>query len=202
MKNSPKFDIKVSFTGQSVKARKKNLHNYLLERLLNKKINIHLKINLDKLEYQYKKEKLLRQKNKIKSEYEERININDINEESHDILADETYKDMRKRQSPTVSINTKHFNQNSRSFSGQKVKNNLYKNTLVLDLDETLVYVSDTKDNYSLIPQIKFEYYALDESEKYIKENMCKLGINKVKKSVGFLVSRPGCCMFLNLLKK
>jgi len=202
MKNSPKFDIKVSFTGQSVKASKKNLHNYLLERLLNKKINIHLKINLDKLEYQYKKEKLLRQKNKIKSEYEERININDINEESQDILADETYKNMRQRQSPTVSINTKHFNQNSRSFSGQKMKNNLYKNTLVLDLDETLVYVSDTKDNYSLIPQIKFEYYALDESEKYIKENMCKLGINKVKKSVGFLVARPGCGMFLNLLKK
>jgi len=82
MKNSPKFDIKVSFTGQSLKGSKKNLHNYLLERLLNKKINIHLKINLDKLEYQYKKEKLLRQKNKIKSEYEEKINIEDmINEE-------------------------------------------------------------------------------------------------------------------------
>ena len=203
MKNSPKFDIKVSFTGQSLKASKKNLHNYLLERLLNKKINIHLKINLDKLEYQYKKEKLLRQKNKIKSEYEERINIDDmINEESQDIIAEEAYKNMRKEQSPTVSFNTKLFNKNSRSFSGQKMKNNLYKNTLVLDLDETLVYVSDTKDNFSMIPQIKFEYYVLDESEKYIKENMTKLGINKIKISVGFLVVRPGCNMFLNLLRK
>ena len=203
MKNSPKFDIKVSFTGQSLKGSKKNLHNYLLERLLNKKINIHLKINLDKLEYQYKKEKLLRQKNKIKSEYEEKINIEDmINEESQDIIAEEAYKNMRKEQSPTVSFNTKLFNKNSRSFSGQKMKNNLYKNTLVLDLDETLVYVTDTKDNYSMIPQIKFEYYVLDESEKYIKENMTKLGINKIKKSVGFLVIRPGCNMFLNLLRK
>ena len=201
MKNSPKFDIKVSFTGQSVKASKKNLHNYLLERLLNKKINIHLKINLDKLEYQYKKEKLLRQKNK--SEFEEKININDIiDEESQDLLAEEEFKNMKKKQSPTISFNTKHFNKNSRSFSGQKRKNILYKNTLVLDLDETLVYVTDTKDNYSLIPQIKFEYFVLDESEKYIKENMSKFGINKVKKSVGFLVVRPGCNMFLNLLKK
>ena len=201
MKNSPKFDIKVSFTGQSVKASKKNLHNYLLERLLNKKINIHLKINLDKLEYQYKKEKLLRQKNK--SEFEEKININDIiDEESQDLLAEEEIKNMRKKQSPTISFKTKLFNKNSRSFSGQKRKNILYKNTLVLDLDETLVYVTDTKDNYSLIPQIKFEYFVLDESEKYIKENMSKFGTNKVKKSVGFLVVRPGCNMFLNLLKK
>ena len=101
MKNSPKFDIKVSFTGHSLKSNKKNLPNYLLERLLNKKINIHLKINLDKLEYQYKKEKLQRQKNKIKSEYEERININDmINEESQDLIAEETYKSMIKKQSP------------------------------------------------------------------------------------------------------
>ena len=203
MKNSPKFDIKVSFTGHSLKSNKKNLPNYLLERLLNKKINIHLKINLDKLEYQYKKEKLQRQKNKIKSEYEERININDmINEESQDLIAEETYKSMIKKQSPTVSFNSRLLNKNSRSFSGQKMKKNLYKTTLVLDLDETLVYVSNTKDNFSVIPQIKFEYYVLDESEKFIKENMTKLGINKIIKSVGFLVVRPGCNMFLNLLKK
>jgi Dullard-like phosphatase family protein len=203
MKNSPKFDIKVSFTGQSIKANKKNLQNYLFERLINKKINIHLKIDLDKLEYQYKREKLLRQKNNLKSEFEKRININDmIDEESQDLFSEEAYKNTRKKQSPPISFNTRIFNKNSRSFSGQKTKNNLFKNTLVLDLDETLVYVSDTKNNYSVIPQIKFDYYVLDESEKYIKENMSKLGINKVKKSVGYLVVRPGCNLFLNLLKK
>lgn len=202
MKNSPKFDIKVSFTGQSVKANKTNLHNYLLERLLNKKINIHLKINLDKLEYQYKKEKLL-QKNKIKSEYEERINIKDlIDEESQDILEEKTYKNIRLKQSPTMSVNIKHINKNSRSFSGQKMKNYINKNILVLDLDETLVYVTDTKDNYSVLPQIQFDYYAFDESEQYIRENIGKLGINKVKKSVAFLIARPGLNIFLNLLKK
>ena len=63
MKNTPKFDIKLSFTRRPLKGNKKHIENsVLLEKLLNKKINIHLKINLDKLEQEYNKKKYYHKK--------------------------------------------------------------------------------------------------------------------------------------------
>ena len=211
MKNPPKFDIKLSFTGRSLKENKKHIDNSLLleKLLLNKKINIHLKINLDKLEHQYNKKKLLDSKYKIEdeSEEEEEEIINNLyTNDSKELLSERKDKIIPKIKLEYSQMNylrNQTIHKNSRSLSNQNMKISKFKNsTLVLDLDETLVYVTDTKNNFFGLPQIQFEYYIFDESEKFIKENCNKLGIHKLKKSISYLTIRPGFKKFINEVKK
>ena len=192
MKKVPKFDIKLSFTGNTLKGNKKNIENsFLLEKLFNKKINIHLKINLDKLEQQYNNKKLINKVPIIQEDYKgeeiiknkkiSKINLcNKLNFPKNQIIP-KTYRSVSNQKKKIVSFK---------------------KNTLVLDLDETLVYVTDTKNNYLGLPQIQFNYYVYDECEKKIKENLNKLGINQIKKSTSFLTIRPNFNIFINILKK
>ena len=211
MKNPPKFDIKLSFTGRSLKGNKKHIDNSLLleKLLLNKKINIHLKINLDKLEHQYNKKKLLDSKYKIEdeSEEEEEEIINNLyTNDSKELLSERKDKIIPKIKLEYSQMNylrNQTIHKNSRSLSNQNMKISKFKNsTLVLDLDETLVYVTDIKNNFFGLPQIQFEYYIFDESEKFIKENCNKLGIHKLKKSISYLTIRPGFKKFINEVKK
>ena len=193
MKNIPKFDIRLSFTGGSLNGSKKNMKNSnLFESLFNKKINIHLKINLDELEQQYNNKKLQNKIPKIEG----------------DNKSEETTKDLKISK---INLDSKkgYLNQKQialkicKSVSNQK--NNILnfrKNTLVLDLDETLVYVTDTKNSILGLPQIQFNYYLYDESEKIIKENLKELGINKIKKSIGFITIRPNFNIFMNVAKE
>ena len=59
MKKPLKFDIKLSFTSEILQNNKDNIDvSSYLENLLNKKINIHLKINLDKIQQQFQQKKL------------------------------------------------------------------------------------------------------------------------------------------------
>ena len=215
MKNPPKFDIKLSFTGRSLKGNKKVIDNSLLleKLLLNKKINIHLKINLDKLEHQYNKKKFLDSKIRIIDDDLEDDNlINDIHvEENIEDSKEEILSERKDKKTPKIKLEysqmnilrNQNFHKNSRSLSNQKMRMSIFsKKILVLDLDETLVYVTDTIKNYFGLPQIKFEYYIFDESEKFIKENFNKLGIYKIKKSTSYLTIRPGFTKFINEVKK
>ena len=207
MKNTPKFDIKLSFTRRSLKGNKKHIENsVLLEKLLNKKINIHLKINLDKLEQEYNKKKILSQKSKTNKELEleHDLSINNLIDVSKESADNKEKKiPILKLECNKINFLKTPFLKISRSVSNQKMKNIIFKrNTLVLDLDETLVYVSDTKNNYLNLPQIQFEYYIFDESEQFIKENFNKLGIKKIKKAISFLTIRPGFSHFINIIKK
>ena len=209
MKNVPKFDIKLSFTGKALKGNNKLLENsLLLEKLFNKKINIHLKINLDKLEQQYTKQKQNKEETNLDEE-------DSKDEALTNILMEEDSKKLIERNNKKVPIIKLEYNKgnlikskifsknNSRSVSNQKAKLiNCRKNTLVLDLDETLVYVSDKKNEYLGLQQIPFSYYIFDESEKFIKENCKKLGITKIQKSTSFITIRPNFNTFINFAKK
>ena len=211
MKNAPKFDIKLSFTGSGLKGNQKYKQNsLLLKKLFNKKINIHLKINLDKLEQQYNNKKLDTQKSKINE-------INDDSNSKTDILIEEDSKESiiesKENKISKIYLDNKKANifkkseillkNNARSVSNQRGKIiNFKKNILVLDLDETLVYVTDTKNEYLGLPQIQFNYYIFDESEKFIKENFNKLGLRKLLKSTSFLTIRPNFKIFINLARQ
>ena len=213
MKNPPKFDIKLSFTGGGLIDNKKYKQNsLLLEKLINKKINIHLKINLDTLEQQINNTKVGQKK----------LKINQINDDSKDdillenLIEEDSKESIKNKENKISKIyldnkKTKIFKKNEffpkntgvRSVSRQNGKIiNTKKNILVLDLDETLVYVTDIKNDYLGLPQIQFNYYIFDESEKFIKENFNKLGIRKIIKSTSFLTIRPNFKIFINLAKK
>ena len=213
MKNPPKFDIKLSFTGGGLIDNKKYKQNSLLfEKLINKKINIHLKINLDTLEQQINN----------KNVDQKKLKINQINDDSKDdillenLIEEDSKESIKNKENKISKIyldnkKTKIFKKNEffpkntgvRSVSRQNGKIiNIKKNILVLDLDETLVYVTDIKNDYLGLPQIQFNYYIFDESEKFIKENFNKLGIRKIIKSTSFLTIRPNFKIFINLAKK
>ena len=202
--NTPKFDIKLSFTQKSLKGNTKYIENsLLLKKLLNKKINIHLKIDLDKLEQEYKK-KIFIQRSKTKKELKQDFSINTFIGTSRELPNNKDKKfPILKLEYDRINFLKKPFLKISRSVSNLKAKkNNSNKNILVLDLDETLVYVSDTKNYYLNLPQIQFDYYIFDESEKFIKENFNKLGIKKIKKVRSYLTIRPGFSKFINIVKK
>ena len=58
MQKPLKFDIKLSFTSEMLQNNKDEIDvSSYLDNLLNKKINIHLKINLDKILQQIQKKK-------------------------------------------------------------------------------------------------------------------------------------------------
>ena len=204
MKKIPKFDIKLSFVGNSMKGNKKYIENsVILQKLINKKINIHLKINIDELVRQYKKNKIKVKKYQTEEDSQDEIIINNFFEEKPTKTLKQKEITKEKLEFNKINyINNKTFDKNNGSISNKTMQIlNSKKNTLVLDLDETLVYVTDIKNNFLGLPQIKFDYYVFDESEKFIKENLNKFGFHKIIKASSFLTVRPYLNKFLNIVK-
>ena len=204
MKRNPNFIIKLSFIGNSLKGNKKYKENSVLQNLVNKKINIHLKINLEKLEQEYKKSRINFQKNEIEEDYDDEIIENNFIEvkPKKSLNNKEIPKEKFIRYKKINNIFNKDFDKFSHSLSNKKMQNiNSNKNTLILDLDETLVYVTDTKNNNLGLPQIKFDYYICDESEKFIKENFNIMSKHKIQKASSFLTVRPYFKKFINIVK-
>ena len=86
MNNPLKFDIKLSFTSKILQNNKDDVDiSTFFENLLNKKINIHLKINLDKIQQQFKENKVyLSQYNSQNNSRDDIIINNSIDDNSDD----------------------------------------------------------------------------------------------------------------------
>ena len=203
MQHPLKFDIKLSFTSEILKneSDEKEISSFV-EHLLNKKINIHLKINLDKLQQYFKSKKLLNQKYIVNDYSEQDLIINNSIEENSNDSVIELEKEIIPRINIEVEEETK--NRFHRSISNEKVNklDNLNLATLVLDLDETLVYVTDTKNDNFELPQIPFEYYILDESKSTIQKFIKNNEIKNFRKAKSFVTIRPGLSKFLTYAKK
>ena len=203
MQHPLKFDIKLSFTSEILKneSDEKEISSFV-EHLLNKKINIHLKINLYKLQQYFKSKKLLNQKYIVNDYSEQDLIINNsIEENSNDSVIE-----LEKEIIPKINIKVEEETKNRfhRSISNEKVNklDNLNLATLVLDLDETLVYVTDTKNDNFELPQIPFEYYILDESKSTIQKFIKNNEIKNFRKAKSFVTIRPGLSKFLTYAKK
>ena len=203
MQHPLKFDIKLSFTSEILKneSDEKEISSFV-EHLLNKKINIHLKINLDKLQQYFKSKKLLNQKYIVNDYSEQDLIINNSIEENSNDSVIELEKEITPRINIEVEEETK--NRFHRSISNEKVNklDNSNLATLVLDLDETLVYVTDTKNDNFELPQIPFEYYILDESKSTIQKFIKNNEIKNFRKAKSFVTIRPGLSKFLTYAKK
>ena len=192
MTNPLKFDVKLTFTSEILQKNKdnKDISSYI-NNLLNKKINIHLKINLDKIFYQYQKRKFSLSRYNSTYNSEKDINLNNsIQEKSCDSIIE-----LEKEITPKLS----QYSAKKEKLSLNQILFNekLTKKTLILDLDETLVYVSDVKIENSPLKQIPFEYYVLDENEKNINvENQT------IEQANGYLIVRPGYNKFISEIKK
>ena len=203
MNNPLKFDIKLSFTSKILQNNKDDIDiSTFFENLLNKKINIHLKINLDKIQQQFKENKVyLSQYNSQNNSRDDIIINNSIDDNSDDSVIE-----LEKEITPVIKHNS-NSNNNSliyRSLSNRKKNSTLnkIKSTLVLDLDETLVYVTDMKNDNLPLRQIPFEYYVLDESESFIKKNMKIQEYQNLEKATNYLIIRPGFNKFISEIKK
>ena len=203
MQHPLKFDIKLSFTSEILKneSDEKEISSFF-EHLLNTKINIHLKINLDKLQQYFKSKKLSNQKY-IFNDYSDQDLIinNSIEENSNDSVIE-----LEKEIIPKINIKVEEETKNRfhRSISNEKMNklDNLNLATLVLDLDETLVYVTDTKNDNFELPQIPFEYYILDESKSTIQKFIKNNEIKNFRKAKSFVTIRPGLSKFLTYAKQ
>ena len=192
MTNPLKFDVKLTFTSEILQKNKdnKDISSYI-NNLLNKKINIHLKINLDKIFYQYQKRKFSLSRYNSTYNSEKDINLNNsIQEKSCDSIIE-----LEKEITPKLSQNS--AKKEKLSLNQIVFNEKLTKKTLILDLDETLVYVSDVKIENSPLKQIPFEYYVLDENENNINvENQT------IEQANGYLIVRPGYNKFISEIKK
>ena len=203
MNNPLKFDIKLSFTSKILQNNKDDIDiSTFFENLLNKKINIHLKINLDKIQQQFKENKVyLSQYNSQNNSRDDIIINNSIDDNSDDSVIE-----LEKEITPVIKHNSNSSNNSLiyRSLSNRKKNSTLYKikSTLVLDLDETLVYVTDMKNDNLPLRQIPFEYYVLDESESFIKKNMKIQEYQNLEKATNYLIIRPGFNKFISEIKK
>ena len=200
MKNPLKFDIKLSFTSEILQNNKDNIDlSSYLNNLLNKKINIHLKINLDKIFQQFQKKRLIQCQYNSNNISENDIIINNSIEENN---SKESVIELEKEIIPGMESNSK---KSEKLFSKNFSLNRIAKqknSTLVLDLDETLVFVLEQKnDNFSL-PQIPFEYYISDENEININKMLQNLNSPEIEKSTNYLIIRPGLSQFLSKVKK
>ena len=135
-----KFDVKLTFTSEILQKNKDNedISSYI-NNLLNKKINIHLKINLDKIFYQYQKRKFSLSRYNSTYNSEKDINLNNsIQEKSCDSIIE-----LEKEITPKLS----QYSAKKEKLSLNQILFNekLTKKTLILYLDENLVYVSDVK---------------------------------------------------------
>ena len=200
MKKPLKFDIKVSFTSDILKNNNDNNDiSSFFDNLLNKKINIHLKINLDKIQQEFQKKKLyFSQNNSTNNSIDDIIVNNSIDEKSDDSII-ELEKEITPKLTHNIILNDKlkiHKN-----FTHQKYtkKNN---STLVLDLDETLVYVTDFKIENSPLKQIPFEYYIIDESEDDVNQSMMNKDNQTLDSAKNYLIIRPGFTKFITEVKK
>ena len=203
MQHPLKFDIKLSLTSEILKneSDEKEISSFV-EHLLNKKINIHLKINLDKLQQYFKSKKLLNQKYIVNDYSEQDLIINNSIEENSNDSVIELEKEIIPRINIEVEEETK--NRFHRSISNEKVNklDNSNLATLVLDLDETLVYVTDIKNDNFELPQIPFEYYILDESKSTIQKFIKNNEIKNFRKAKSFVTIRPGLSKFFTYAKK
>ena len=203
MNNPLKFDIKLSFTSKILQNNKDDIDlSTFFDNLLNKKINIHLKINLDKIQQQFQKRKsYFSQHNSQNNSFDDIIINNSFEENSDDSVIE-----LEKEITPVLKYNSnKNINSSIyRNISNRKnsmIKNKI-KSTLVLDLDETLVYVTDMKNDDLPIMQIPFEYYVYDDSELYIKKNMKIQDYQNMEKATNYLIIRPGFNKFISEVKK
>ena len=203
MNNPLKFDIKLSFTSKILQNNKDDIDlSTFFDNLLNKKINIHLKINLDKIQQQFQKRKSYFSQHNSQNNSVEDIFINNSFEEN----SDDSVIELEKEITPVLKYNSnKNINSSIyRNISNRKnsmIKNKI-KSTLVLDLDETLVYVTDMKNDDLPIMQIPFEYYVYDDSELYIKKNMKIQDYQNMEKATNYLIIRPGFNKFISEVKK
>ena len=196
MTNPLKFDVKLTFTSEILQKNKDNedISSYI-NNLLNKKINIHLKINLDKIFYQYQKRKFSLSRYNSTYNSEKDINLNNsIQEKSCDSIIE-----LEKEITPKLS----QYSAKKEKLSLNQILFNekLTKKTLILDLDETLVYVSDVKIENSPLKQIPFEYYVLDENENNINQ-MINVENQTIEQANGYLIVRPGYNKFITEIKK
>ena len=203
MNNPLKFDIKLSFTSKILQNNKDDIDlSTFFDNLLNKKINIHLKINLDKIQQQFQKRKSYFSQHNSQNNSVDDIIINNSFEEN----SDDSVIELEKEITPVLKYNSnKNINSSIyRNISNRKnsmIKNKI-KSTLVLDLDETLVYVTDMKNDDLPIMQIPFEYYVYDDSELYIKKNMKIQDYQNMEKATNYLIIRPGFNKFISEVKK
>lgn len=203
MNNPLKFDIKLSFTSKILQNNKDDIDlSTFFDNLLNKKLNIHLKINLDKIQQQFQKRKSYFSQHNSQNNSVEDIIINNSFEEN----SDDSVIELEKEITPVLKYNSnKNINSSIyRNISNRKnsmIKNKI-KSTLVLDLDETLVYVTDMKNEDLPIMQIPFEYYVYDDSELYIKKNMKIQDYQNMEKATNYLIIRPGFNKFISEVKK
>ena len=203
MNNPLKFDIKLSFTSKILQNNKDDIDlSTFFDNLLNKKINIHLKINLDKIQQHFQKRKSYFSQNNSENNSIDDIIINNSFEEN----SDDSVIELEKEITPVLKYNSnKNINSSIyRNISNRKnsmIKNKI-KSTLVLDLDETLVYVTDMKNDDLPIMQIPFEYYVYDDSELYIKKNMKIQDYQNMEKATNYLIIRPGFNKFISEVKK
>ena len=203
MNNPLKFDIKLSFTSKILQNNKDDIDlSTFFDNLLNKKINIHLKINLDKIQQQFQKRKSYFSQHNSQNNSVEDIIINNSFEEN----SDDSVIELEKEITPVLKYNSnKNINSSIyRNISNRKnsmIKNKI-KSTLVLHLDETLVYVTDMKNDDLPIMQIPFEYYVYDDSELYIKKNMKIQDYQNMEKATNYLIIRPGFNKFISEVKK
>lgn len=196
MTNPLEFDVKLTFTSEILQKNKdnKDISSYI-NNLLNKKINIHLKINLDKIFYQYQKRKFSLSRYNSTYNSEKDINLNNsIQEKSCDSIIE-----LEKEITPKLS----QYSAKKEKLSLNQIVFNekLTKKTLILDLDETLVYVSDVKIENSPLKQIPFEYYVLDENENNINQ-MINVENQTLEQANGYLIVRPGYNKFITEIKK
>ena len=203
MNNPLKFDIKLSFTSKILQNNKDDIDlSTFFDNLLNKKINIHLKINLDKIQQQFQKRKsYFSQHNSQNNSFDDIIINNSFEENSDDSVIE-----LEKEITPVLKYNlNKNINssiyRNISNIKNSMIKNKI-KSTLVLDLDETLVYVTDMKNDDLPIMQIPFEYYVYDDSELYIKKNMKIQDYQNMEKATNYLIIRPGFNKFISEVKK
>ena len=200
MKKPLKFDIKLSFTSEILQNNKDNIDiSSYLENLLNKKINIHLKINLDKIQQQFQQKKIsISQINSLNNS-EDNIEIRNSIEENPNASIIELEKEVIPKLILDQTGNKKlPLNKN---FSKEKIfKPN--KSTLVLDLDETLVYVIEEKNDNLSLPQIPFEYFILDDNETSIQETMRNVENESIEKARNYIIIRPGFSKFITQVKK
>ena len=200
MKKPLKFDIKLSFTSEILQNNKDDIDAVsYLENLFDKKINIHLKINLDKIQQQFQQKKVIYSQPNSLNNSENNIDIrNSIEENSNDsvIVLEKEIIPKLLPQSP----NNKKLSLN-KNFSNKKIFK-INKSTLVLDLDETLVYVIEEKNDNLSLPQIPFEYLILDENENSEKEIIGNVENESIEKARNYIIIRPGFSKFITQVKK
>ena len=200
MKKPLKFDIKLSFTSEILQNNKDDIDAVsYLENLFDKKINIHLKINLDKIQQQFQQKKVIYSQPNSLNNSENNIDIrNSIEENSNDsvIVLEKEIIPKLLPQSP----NNKKLSLN-KNFSNKKIFK-INKSTLVLDLDETLVYVIEEKNDNLSLPQIPFEYLILDENENSEKEIIGNVENESLEKARNYIIIRPGFSKFITQVKK